>query len=186
MRAPIFFLALMLTACSGQPDYRAEKQPPETVPHVDIERYQGLWYEIARYPNRFEDTPDYICTAVTAEYAIREDGRIDVINTCRKDTPEGEVDVANGVARVVGGNGAKLKVKFAPGWVPFASGDYWVLDLTEDYSAALVGSPDGKYLWLLSRTPIIPAETGRRLMEAARARGYETDPLQFTLQPLGG
>lgn len=177
-------LLLVAAACSSQPDYRAETSPPDTVASVDLERYQGLWYEIARYPNSFEDTADYVCTAVTAEYALRPDGKVAVTNSCRKNTPDGELDVAEGVARVVGANGAKLKVKFAPAWVPFASGDYWVLDLTEDYSAALVGSPDGKYLWILSRTPLLDQATGRRLMATARAQGYETDPLQFTLQPI--
>lgn len=170
-----------LAACSSQPDYRAETAPPETVQDVDLQRYQGLWYEIARYPNSFEDTGDYTCVGVTAEYALREDGKIDVTNSCRQDTTDGELEVAEGVARVVGPG--KLKVKFAPAWVPFASGDYWILDLTEDYSAVLVGDPEGKYLWILSRTPTLPEATLDRLLTTARNKGYETDPLYYPAQP---
>ena len=166
----------------GQPDYRAETSSPETVQAVDLERYQGLWYEIARYPNSFEDKANYTCVGVTAEYALRNDGKIDVRNSCFRNELNGESDVADGVARVVSDSGAKLKVKFAPAWVPFAEGDYWILDLTEDYSAALVGSPDGKYLWILSRTPILEDKTLKRLLRTAREQGYQTEPLQFTPQ----
>ena len=176
-RPALIALLLALTACSSQPDHRAEKAAPETVEAVDLQRYQGLWYEIARYPNAFEDKDAYTCVGVTAEYALREDGKVAVTNSCRKDALNGELDVANGVARVVGGNGAKLKVKFAPAWVPFAEGDYWVLDLTEDYSAALVGDPAGRYLWILSRSPQLPQEIRARLLKTAEDKGYDTAPL---------
>ena len=83
---------------------------------------------------------------------------------------------------VDGSNGAKLKVQFAPEWVPFASGDYWVLDLADDYSHALVGAPSGKYLWILSRTPDLPEETYAAITQRAEALGYDTAPLQRTEQ----
>ena len=166
--------ALLLAACSSQPDHRAEEAPPETVATVDLERYQGRWYEIARYPNRFEEG----CHGVTADYALREDGRIDVTNTCRQGALDGPVEVAEGVARRVGP--ARLEVKFAPAWVPFAWGDYWVLALEDDYSAALVGSPDGKYLWVLSRTPTLDGATLERMIAAAEAQGYDASALELT------
>ncbi len=173
----IYLLPLLLAACAAQPDYRPDTAPPNTVEAVNLEQYQGLWYEIARYPNPFEDTRRYTCVGVTAEYAIRADGRISVTNTCRKDTLDGPVTVAEGVARSVSDNNAKLKVRFAPDFIPFAEGDYWVLDLMEDYSAALVGDPAGKYLWILSRTPKLPQSTQERLFATAEAKGYATAPL---------
>lgn len=183
MRQLIALISLVLLAsCLNQPDYRAETAEPRTVASVDLERYQGLWYEIARYPNSFEDKDAYTCVGVTAEYALREDGKIAVTNSCRKNTLDGEQDIAEGVARVVGGDGAKLKVKFAPRWVPFASGDYWILDLTENYSAALVGDPQGKYLWILSRTQVLPEDMKARILATAEAKGYQTEPLFWTPQ----
>ncbi len=168
-------LSFALTGCMNQPDYRAEIADPPTVASVDIDRYDGLWYEIARYPNSFQQD----CQGVTAEYTQRPDGKITVLNTCR----QGNARSAEGVARVVdGSNGAKLKVQFAPEWVPFASGDYWVLDLADDYSHALVGAPSGKYLWILSRTPDLPEETYAAITQRAEALGYDTAPLQRTGQ----
>ncbi|WOI54625.1 lipocalin family protein [Parvularcula sp. LCG005] len=183
MRLPLLICPLFgLTACMNQPDYRAETAPPETVQNVDLNRYAGLWYEIARYPNSFEDKDDYTCVGVTAEYALRDDGRISVTNTCRKDTLDGAIDVAEGVARSVSDSNSKLKVKFAPEWVPFASGDYWILDLMDDYSAVLVGDPDGKYLWILSRTPDLPMASRDRLLRTAQEKGYATSPLKWVPQ----
>ena len=170
---------LVLTACMSQPDYRAQETAPPTVPHVDLEKYAGLWYEIARYPNSFEKD----CAGVTAEYAQRDDGRISVINTCHKGSPDGKVKVANGVARVVEGSGnARLEVKFAPSWVPFAWGDYWILHLEPDYSAVLVGDPAGKYLWILAREKELDADTLARIKTRAEELGYKTDPLVMTDQ----
>jgi apolipoprotein D and lipocalin family protein len=88
---------------------------------------------------------------------------------------------------VVEGTGnARLKVKFAPAWVPFAEGDYWILALEPDYSASLVGSPDGKYLWILSRTPQLDPAVLERLEQRARDLGYDTAPLEMTLQAQQG
>lgn len=167
--------AAALSACSSQPDYRAETAPPPTVASVDLEKYTGLWHEIARYPNRFEEG----CTNTTAEYSIRDDGKVSVINTCTLEEP-GETKRAEGVATPVeGSNNSKLKVKFAPEWVPFASGDYWILHLEPDYSAALVGSPDGKYLWILAREKTPSEALIEKIMLRAEELGYETEPLMF-------
>ena len=170
------FSLLAMTACMSQPDYRAETAPPETVASVDLERYQGLWYEIARYPNSFQQD----CEGVTAEYAQRADGKITVTNTCGA----GDVRTAKGVARIVeGSNNAKLKVQFAPEWVPFASGDYWVLHLEPNYSAALVGAPSGKYLWILAREAQISVALMDKITARAEALGFETAPLKMTAHP---
>jgi apolipoprotein D and lipocalin family protein len=181
LRHSLFALiaAFGLSACTSQPDYRASEAAPPTVPQVDLTRYAGLWYEIARYPNSFEKN----CAGVTAEYVQRADGRIDVINTCHKGSVDGPVEVARGVARVMEQSGnARLKVKFAPSWVPFAWGDYWILHLEPDYSAALVGDPSGKYLWILAREKALDAEALARIKSRAEALGYKTGPLEMTDQ----
>ena len=168
---------IFTTACASQPDYRAEGAPPATVAEVDLERYAGLWHEIARYPNRFQRR----CGATTAEYALKADRTISVLNTCQVKGSETETISAEGRARVVeGSNGARLKVKFAPAWVPFAEGDYWIMHLEPDYSAALVGDPGGKYLWILARAPNLEAETRARVLARAEELGFATEPLVFS------
>ena len=175
--------SLLLAACTSQPDYREEKAPPPTVTPVELEKYAGLWYEIARYPNWFERE----CTGVTAEYTLNADGSVAVTNTCFKEAPTGPKKVAEGRARIVEGTGnSQLKVKFAPAWVPFAEGDYWILALEPDYSASLVGTPDGKYLWILSRTPQLDPAVLDRLKQRATDLGYKVAPLEMTIQPQQG
>ena len=176
-------ISTLFAGCLNQPDYREDTKDPAVVSSVDLERYAGRWYEIARYPNSFEDKKAYTCVGVTADYALREDGKISVTNTCRKDSLDGEIDVAEGVARSISANNAKLKVRFAPSWIPFAEGDYWVLHLDDDYTTALVGDPNGKYLWILARTPTISPETVLEVKQSAARLGYETPPLKMVLQP---
>ena len=153
--------------------------PVRTVPAVDLDRYAGDWFEIARFPNRFQRQ----CTGnVTASYARRADGRLDVVNRCR--TRDGE-DEARGEARVVDPTGARLKVRFAPAvlsWLPFVWGDYWILGLADDYSWAVVGSPDRQYLWILARSARLGDETFERALAAARANGFDVDRLERTAQ----
>ncbi len=169
-------VSLLLAACSSQPDYRSASDTPPTVSAVDIERYAGLWHEIARYPNSFQRG----CGATTAQYTPLDDGSIRVVNTCRL-VETGEQDQAEGVASVVeGSNGSKLKVRFAPGWIPFAEGDYWIFYLAQDYSVALVGDPDGKYLWVLARDPDIAQARLTPALERARELGFQTEPLLFS------
>jgi apolipoprotein D and lipocalin family protein len=132
--------------------------PVRTVPSVNLDRYLGDWFEIARFPNRFQDD----CVSdVTASYARRADGRLDVVNRCR--VSDGGLKEATGVARVVDGKtSARLKVRFAPAvlsWLPFVWGDYWIIGLAEDYTWAVVGSPDRAYLWVLSRSPGMTSAT---------------------------
>lgn len=179
-------LAISVAGCAAAPDHRAETAPPATVERVDLDRYAGKWFEIARYPNAFEDKTAYRCVGVTAEYARRPDGRVTVTNRCRKDTLDGAEVVAQGVARVVHPTNARLRVRFAPAYIPFAEGDYWILDLTDDYGAALVGDPDGRFLWVLARTPQLDAAVYARLLATAEAKGYATAPLALIPQPPAG
>jgi len=167
------------------PLYAQASGPVQTVPAVDLNRYLGDWYEIARFPNRFQRN----CAGdVRASYARRDDGRIDVVNRCR--AAEGEAIEARGVARVVDTHtSAKLKVRFAPAalsFLPFVWGDYWILGLADDYSWATVGSPDRKYLWILARTPAIDAERFSAALDAARANGFDVERLAKTAQTMGG
>jgi len=152
------------------------------VKEVDVQKYAGRWYEIVRLPNRFQE----ICEGeVNATYTPRSDGRIDVLNACRKQ--DGSSTSALGLARLAEGPAqpAKLEVRFAPAWLgflPFVWGDYWIIDLAEDYSTSLVGTPDRKYLWLLSRTPTISDARKKLLIDKAHSLGFATEQLIQTRQ----
>ena len=163
------FAALLLAACTSQPDYREETAAPQTVPSVDLARYAGLWYEIARYPVFFEKG----CTATTAEYGQIDAETISVLNTCRKETPDGPAETAAGKATIVGPG--KLKVKFDR--VPFVRGDYWVLWVDESYQTAVVGVPSGSAGWILARTPTIDAARRARAEAVLEANGYDPSRL---------
>lgn len=166
----------VLAACT-RPMPTGNVRVPEPVKPVDLARYIGLWYEIARYDNSFERG----CEAVTAEYSLRPDGLIRVLNTCRADSPAGRARSAEGRARIVPGSGnAKLKVSF---FGPFFLGDYWVLDHADDYAWSIVGEPRGKYLWILSRDATPDAGTLDRLLQRAQELGYDTTLLRMTRQP---
>lgn len=157
----------------------AAAQDVRTVARVDLDRYAGDWHEVARFPNRFQDQ---CASDVVASYARRDDGRIDVVNRCRLE--DGAIDEATGVARVVDtSTNAKLKVRFAPGWLswlPMVWGDYWVIGLADDYSWATVGSPDRDYLWILSRTPVLEQGAFDAAVDAARANGFDVSRLRKT------
>lgn len=176
-------LATLLAAggcLAGPPGRPAGAPPPVPVASVDLQRYQGLWYEIARYPTAFQRN----CQGVTAAYAVRPDGRIAVTNTCRTGTASGRPRSATAIASVIEGSGnARIAVNFAPVPLPRGAGNYWVLYLAPDYSTALVGSPSGRFLWMLARTPRISAEQRAALDAAATAAGYRLDLLEETQQP---
>jgi len=176
MRIVIAFTALALAGCASPPVNRASETPLTTVQAVDVDRYLGRWYEIARLPNQFEKN----CEGVTADYARRDDGLIEVVNTCRKGAPDGALKSARGRARIVDtASNAKLEVSFfGPFW-----GDYWIIDLAEDYSRSIVGEPSGRYLWILSRTPTISDESRANALSRLEAFGYDTSALYFTQQP---
>lgn len=156
-------------------------QTVQTVGHVDLKRYVGTWYEIARFPNRFQKD----CVAnVTAQYAERADGQIDVTNQC--DEVDGEKDKANGVARITDpSSNAKLEVRFAPdwlAWLPFVWANYWIVDLADDYSYAAVGEPSREYLWILSRKPTLDTAAYDALVNRLTAQGFDTAKLVKTRQ----
>ena len=167
----------LLSACStlqkGPVGNTAVPQPAKA---VEVERYLGKWYELARYEAGFQKD----CEAVTAEYSLSGPDEIKVVNSCRKGALDAKLTVANGKAKIVpGSQNAKLKVSF---FGPFY-GDYWVLDRADDYSWAIVGEPSGRYLWLLSRTARPGDAALRGLTERAASLGYDTKLLRITKQP---
>lgn len=168
-------VACALGACALNPaGKRGNAQVPEPARPVDLSRYLGRWYELARYENGFERD----CEAVTADYATRDDGLIDVVNSCRKGGVNGPPDVSRGRAKVVADSGnAKLKVSF---FGPFFFGNYWVLDHADDYSWSIVGEPSGRYLWILTREAAPAASVKDALIERVRALGYDTSMLRMT------
>ncbi|XBQ14896.1 MAG: lipocalin family protein [Oceanicaulis sp.] len=167
---------LLLTACVLPPDRLEGDAPPPVVDQVDLDRYAGRWFEIARYDVSFQEG----CEGVTAQYAPLPSGRIEVINACRKGGLDGELDTVTGEARVVeGSNGAKLEVSF---FGPFFFGDYWVIELADDYSWAVVSEPRGRFLWILSRTPQMEQSVLDARLERLRTIGYDTGALRYTEQ----
>ena len=151
--------------------------PVASVPDVDLTRYVGLWYEIASFPMFFQRN----CVGdTTARYATTAGGDISVINRCR--TSSG-FDEARGKASVVPGTGhARLKVSFF--W-PFRA-DYWIIGLDKDYRWAVVGNPNRKYLWVLSRTPQLPRDLLDEALKSAESQGFDLTKLRYTAQDVTG
>ncbi len=165
----------LLTACDEMPVGNTNVPQPAKV--IDLPRYLGTWYEMARYENRFERD----CEGVTAQYRALDEERIEVINTCRQGAVDGPEKSATGKARIVHNSGfAKLKVSF---FGPFYFGNYWVLDVADDYSWSIVGEPSGKYLWILTREPVPADDVKAMLIDRVQALGYDTSLLYFTKQP---
>ena len=150
----------------------------ETVNFVDLERYIGQWYEIARYHHRFQEG----CVGSKATYSLRDDGKITVINECYDKSFSGKLRSVKGKAWVVDKEtNAKLKVSFF--W-PF-SGDYWIIDLGRDYEYAVIGHPNRKYLWILSRTPDMDEEVYQAILVRLQKQEYDTSKLIRTDQKSG-
>lgn len=156
---------------------RAEDLPAlQTVPQVELNRYLGKWYEIGRFPNFFQRN----CDQATAEYSLREDGEIDVLNTCVQKS-DGSKDEALGRARVDDTETkSKLIVSFLPSWLRWTgigAGKYWVIDLGSEYEYAVVSEPSRKYLWILSRTPVLPPAVTAQILARLRKNHFDTTRL---------
>jgi apolipoprotein D and lipocalin family protein len=175
----------VLQACSSLPSGAFGFAPrsstqPQTVDKVDLDRYLGRWYEVARLPNRFQD----LCKSnVVATYSKAANGTVKVENRCVNEA--GETKEAIGEARSVETSNSKLEVRFAPSWLawlPLVWGDYWVLHLEPDYSLALVGSPDRQFLWVLSRNKSIDKSKFDMLLGKAREQGFAAEKIVNTIQ----
>jgi len=152
------------------------KQPPlDVVQKVDLHKYVGEWFEIARLPMRFEKN----CFKSKAIYSLKDDGSIQIINSCHKGSPQGKLTKVVGKATVEDQEtNARLKVKF---WWPF-KGDYQIISLGDNYEYAMVGTNNRKGLWVLSRTPELNISIMRELMDKAASLGFDTPNLIFTPQ----
>jgi apolipoprotein D and lipocalin family protein len=162
----ILLIALVacVTGCAWGP-------PPQTAGHVELSRYAGTWYEIARIPQWFESG----CVGTTATYEPRSDGKLNVTNRCREGSLTGKERSIHGTARVVDApQNARLKVSFGG---PF-EGDYWILRLNEDYTTAAVGSPDRWTLWILHRKPTMSESEYAALIESLKADGFPVERLE--------
>ncbi|MEN9499223.1 MAG: hypothetical protein RIS83_1042 [Pseudomonadota bacterium] len=164
-----------LAACATEPNATT----PKTVGQVDLSRYAGLWHEVARLPTSFQDSARVRCEAVTAQYQLRPDGAVDVLNRCRNAAAGGQERSARAVAYSASPGNDRLRVSFF--W-PFF-GDYWVIGLSPDYRWAVVGAPGRDYLWILSRDPVMAEDTYAEAVAIAAREGFPVTQLQRTVQP---
>ncbi len=180
----IFIMMLSpLVAVSMIGDEDQEQKEPKPVDNVSLDKYTGLWYEIAKIPNRFQRKCVW---GTTARYSIRKDGRIDVINRCVD--KNGKVLEAKGIAKVVDTvSNAKLKVSFVKIFgISLFWGDYWIIGLHENYEYAIVGAPGRKYGWILSRQKELSQEALNLAFTILREQGYDPEEFEMTLHSSDG
>lgn len=173
-------LSACLSACIEKPPVNHDGATPITATDtIDLDRYLGKWYEIARFPNSFEED----CAAATADYSKRPDGDIKVVNSCFENIGDTKPsDVAVGRAKIAeDSTNAKLKVSFF--W-PFY-GDYWVLDVDPHYTIAIIGEPEGRYLWILARAPRLSPALRQQLERNPALAGYNLQALYWVPQTDG-
>ncbi len=152
-------------------------QQLQTVPYVDLKKYAGKWYEIASFPQSFQKG----CEFTTAEYTLTDKGYVIVENRCNREGIAGKRSSIKGKAFIVKNSGnAKLKVQFF--W-PF-KGKYWIIDLADDYSYAVVGHPSRKYLWILCRTPAMDQKVYQQIISRVKEMGFDTTKIKLTTQHL--
>lgn len=168
LAAFIAFTSLLSAAACSNHGSSIDKS---TVQQLDLQKYLGTWYEIARYDHRFERD----LTGVKAEYTLRPDGKIKVVNSGYKNSLNGEYSEAIGKAKIPDPKNEPGKLKVAFFWIFYAN--YFVLELDSDYQWALIGSSSDKYLWILSRTPQITPERYADLCQRLEQRGYDTSKL---------
>ena len=178
--APLLFVLSMNAGAFDGPPATGAK-PLVTIDALDVPRYMGTWYEIAKFPNRFQKK----CAGfTTATYSARTDGKVQVVNRCRSDN--GETVEAIGEARQIGKSSSpKLKVRFAPeilSFLPMVWGDYWVIDLDQKYQLAAVGDGKREYLWILARTPKVDKATYDALVARLAGQGLDVSKLVPTKQ----
>lgn len=173
--ASLLAALLILAGCATMGG--GDMKPLETVPKVDLNRYAGKWFEIARYPFYFQNK----CADSTAEYTLREDGRIDVVNRCRVCGTEDKFKESRAIAWSVDPQtNSKLKVRFF--W-PF-SGDYWIIDLDDNYEYAVVSGPKRKYLWILARAPRLNKEQSDKILSRLTEMGFDNSRLIWNSAPI--
>ena len=180
-RYQTFFFAITITVGCCVAHAQGNETPVKAIPALDVPRYMGTWYEIAKFPNWFQKK----CVANTkAEYSIRIDGNLKVLNSCK--TASGEITDAEGTAKQVGAKDSpKLLVRFAPAWLsflPMVWGDYWIIDLDPQYQVAAVSDPKREYLWVLSRTPQLDKKVYEELLQRLQSQQFDVRKLELTTQ----
>lgn len=173
--------ALLLALGSSQAIAQQSDQAVKTIASLDVSRYLGTWYEIAKFPNWFQKK----CVSNTkAVYTAKPDGNLRVLNSCK--TAGGETSEAEGLARQIGAKDSpKLEVRFAPEWLsflPLVWGDYWVIDLDSQYQVAAVSDPRREYLWVLSRTPQMDPKVYADLLQRLKQQQFDIQKLESTPQ----
>ncbi len=170
---------LVLSVTMKAQEKSSKDSQPVTVSHVDLNRYIGTWYEIAKIPNFFQKK---CFRNTTATYLFNSDGTIEVVNRCIE--KDGKEDVAEGIAKVVDtSTNAKLKVSFVSIFgIHLFWGDYWIIGLDKDYRYAIVGDPSRKYGWILSRAPVLSAEERAEVNEILVRQGYNPSDFVPTQQ----
>ncbi len=166
---------LLICALSSISIY-AQSSVPKTVDYVDLKKYVGLWYEVAKIPNRFQSE---CVKETTAKYTLKANGEIEVINSCIDE--KGKIKKTEGVARIVDNKtNAKLDVSFFSilGWRPIW-GDYWIIGLDENYQWAIVGTPSRKYGWILARKPQLDNGTLEKIFMILKEQGYNPKDFEF-------
>ena len=176
LTAILFLLVLSVSALAQAKD----KPALQSVANVDLKRYAGKWYEIAKYPNKFQKQ----CVAnTTANYTIKENGRIEVRNECI--LKDGKTETAIGEGKIDDKKtNSNLKVRFAPGalsWLPFVWANYWIIDLDKDYEYVAIGEPKRNYFWILSRKPTLDDANYQNILRRAEAMGF--DPTRVERSP---
>ncbi len=176
MRSATWLAAWCLSVCA----LTASAQTPaplSPVSSLDVPRYMGTWHEIAKYPNRFQKK---CASSTSAHYSLRADGQLQVRNRCK--TASGEWSEALGIARQIGqANSPRLQVRFAPAWLsflPMVWGNYWIIDLDPHYQWVVISEPSREYLWILARTPELPAATYQGLLDQLAANGFDLQRIQ--------
>jgi len=175
------FTAWLTLASAQAQSTEIQPAPLEAIASLDVPRYMGTWYEVAKYPNWFQKR----CIANTsATYALQLNGMLQVLNRCQKE--DGSMSEALGAAKQVGeANSPKLEVRFAPAWLsflPFVWGNYWVIDLDPQYQLAAVSEPSRKYLWILSRSKTVEPKAYEALLQRLKQKGFNLDAIEISKQ----
>ncbi len=182
-RASLISILGLLLIGLGSSQVMAQQgdQSVKTIAALDVPRYLGTWYEIAKFPNWFQKK----CVSNTkAVYTAKPDGNLRVLNSCK--TATGETSEAEGLARQIGAKDSpKLEVRFAPEWLsflPLVWGDYWVIDLDPQYQVAAVSDPRREYLWVLSRSPQLDPKIYADLLQRLTQQQFDIQKLELTSQ----
>ena len=172
---------LLIFIGASQVSAQQADQTVKTIATLDVPRYLGTWYEIAKFPNWFQKK----CVGNTkAVYTAKPDGNLRVLNSCK--TANGETSEAEGAARQIGAKDSpRLEVRFAPEWLsflPLVWGDYWVIDLDPQYQVVAVSDPRREYLWVLSRTPQLDPKVYEDLLLRLKQQQFDVRKLELTSQ----